>query len=287
MRTRIALVPLAALLALSGCSGSSDKETQQSLDTTPSPTAAAPTATTAGSAKPKAAATTAPPAASSAATTTTQAPVTTTSTAPLSTKAPGKPAAQKATTAGTYTYDSSGKVTIGATPQDASGTQTLTIGALKNGIQHSTLHSDDSGDTEQDIVVRDTGSYGASLKLTSPAFTKEFRPAAPVLLMPDPAAIGKSWSWSATSTDGATHVTATNKLVKAETLTIGGQKVETVVLQTHLVLSGDVKYDAQVTLNWAPAYRLPVKQRQVGSGMYSGIPFKSDVTGVMRSVKPA
>jgi hypothetical protein len=288
VRTRLVLAPVAALLALSACSGTSDKQTPQSLDATTSPSASDAAASTTGGASAKPTTTASTTATSQAtAATTTQAPASTTSTAPLSTKAPGKVAAQKATAAGSYTYDSTGKVTIGATPQDASGTQTLTIGALKGGIQHSTLHSDDSGDTEQDLVVRDTGTYGASLKLTSPAFTKEFRPAVPVLLMPDPASVGKSWSWKADSTDGATHVVATNKLVRVETLTIGGQKIATVVLQTHLVLSGDVKYDAQVTLNWAPAYRLPVKQRQVGSGMYSGIPFKSDVTGVMRSVKPA
>lgn len=287
MRTRLALAPFAALLALTACSGSSGKQSPQSLDTTSSPTTSTSSAPTTGGGSVKPRSTASTPAVATTRSTTPNAPATTTSTPPLSTKAPGKPAAQKATAVGSYTYDSTGKVTIGATPQDASGTQMLTIGALKGGIQHSTLHSDDSGDTEQDLVVRDTGTYGASLKLTSPAFTKEFRPAVPVLLMPDPASLGRSWSWAADSTDGATHVTATNKLVRAETLTIGGQKVATVVLQTHLVLSGDVKYDAQLTLNWAPEYRLPVKQRQVGSGMYSGIPFKSDVTGVMRSVKPA
>jgi hypothetical protein len=176
-------------------------------------------------------------------------------------------------------------VTFGATPQDAAGTQTLTISPLKGDVQHSALHSDDTGDTEQDIVVRDTGSYGASLKLTSPAFSKEFRPAAPLLLMPDPAVVGRAWSWSATSTDGATHVAATNKLLRNETLSIGGAKVATVVLQTHLVLSGDVRYDAQLTVWWAPAYRLPVKTHTVGNGSYSGIPFKTDVTAVMKSVR--
>jgi hypothetical protein len=290
VRTRLALAVPLALLAVSACSSSGDDGTQ-TLDSTPSPGASAVTTTA-----PASEATTAPPvtggqpSGAASAGTTTQAPAATTgSTAavpPLSTKAPGTTAPSKATRAGVYTYTSSGTVTVGATPQDASGTQTLTVGPLRNGIQHSTLHSDDTGDTEQDIVVRDAGSYGASLKITTPAFVKEFRPDPAVLVMPDPAVIGKAWSWSATSTDGATKAKADNKLVRKETLTIGGLQVETVVLQTHLVLSGDFSYDAQVTLNWAPAYRLPVKQRTVGTGMFGAFTVKSDVTAVMKSVQP-
>ncbi len=287
MRTPLALiVPLALVAACS--SGGGDK---QSLETTTTPTTAAtsagPTPTSPG--VPNTATTKAPGATATSAATTATTAGTTTSTAPvapLSTKAPGTTAPSKATAPGDYTYSSSGTVTIGTTPQDAKGTQTLTVSPLKNGIQHSTIHSDSTGDTEEDVVVRDTGSYAASLKLTSPAFTKEFRPAVPVLLMPDPAAVGKTWSWSVTSTDGATHASATNKLLRKETLAIGGKQVATVVLQTHLVLSGDVTYDAQLTTWWAPDYRLPVKTHTVGKGMYSGIPFKTDVTAVMSSVAP-
>lgn len=287
MRTPLALIVPLALVAACSSGGGGDRE---ALQTTPTPTQAVTSAApaTSTSAAPSSATTKAPvtggtaTGAATTGTTTSTAPV-----APLSTKAPGKEVPSKASPAGTYTLTSSGKVTFGTTPQNASGTQTLTISPLRNGIQHSTLHSDDTGDTEQDIVVRDTGDYLASLKLTSPAFTKEFRPNPPVLLVPDPAAVGKTWSWSGTSTDGATHVSASNKLVRKETLTIGGKKVPTVVLQTHLVLSGDVTYDAQLTTWWAPDYRLPVKTHTVGKGSYSGIPFTTDITAVMSSVTPA
>lgn len=286
MRTPLLLiVPLALLAACS--SGSS---APQSLDATAS---AGPTATAAAPTRPTGAPTSAGTASTGTQGGTGSTPAAAggtsaeTTAAPLSTRAPGRTAASKATAAGRYTYSSSGTVTVGATPQDASGTQTLTITPLRSGVQHSTLHSDASGDTEQDVVVRDTGSYGASLKLTSPAFTKEFRPATPVLLVPDPAAVGRRWSWSLTSTDGATHATATNELVRTESLTIGGARVATVVLQTHLVLSGDVSYDAQLTTWWAPDYRLPVKTHTVGKGRYGTIPFKTDVTAVMKSVRPS
>lgn len=285
MRTPLLLIVPLALAAACSSGGSADKQSLAATATPPTATASAaatsarPHITKAPVAKaPTARATTAAPAGGTAAT---AAPA-----APLSTKAPGAPAPAKATAPGQYAYRSSGTVTVGATPQSADGTQTLTVSALKDGVQHSTLHSDDSGDTEEDVVVRDTGSYAASLKLTSPAFTKEFRPATPVLLVPDPAAVGRTWSWALTSTDGKTRASATNSLVRTETLTIGGKKVPTVVLQTHLVLSGDVSYDAQLTTWWAPDYRLPVKTHTVGKGSYGGFPFQTDITAVMTSVTP-
>jgi hypothetical protein len=284
---RTPLLIVAPVVLLAACSSGSSRSGSPSVQATSAPTQTATTAATRAAVPRQSQA----PAGRLATTTapTGPAPTTgsTTGSAPVSTQAPGKPAASKATAPGTYTYDSRGKVTFGTTTQDASGTQTLTVGPLRNGVQRSTLHGDSSGDTRQDVLVRDAGSYLADLTLTSPAFTKDFRPAPAVLLMPDPAVVGRSWSWSAPSTDGKTHVASTNRLVRQETLTIGGTRVSTVVLQTHLVLSGDVSYDAQVTAWWAPGYRLPVKNHTVGKGSYSNVPFSTDIAGVMQSVKPA
>ena len=283
MRTPLLLIAPLALLAACSSGGSSPhalRGTSSAAPAVSSPSAPAAGSGGVPSTRPSSAATqgnaTSAPQATSAG-----------STAPLSTKAPGQPAASKATKPGHYTYTSSGKVTFGTQSQDSSGSQTLTVSPLRGDVQHSTLHSDDSGDTEQDVVVRDSGSYAASLKLTSPAFSKEFRPATPVLLMPDPAAVGRKWSWSMTSTDGKTHAAATNQLLRKETVTIGGTRVDTVVLQTHLVLSGDVNLDTQVTMWWAPAYRLPVKNHSTGKGSFSGVPFTTDVTAVLKSVQPS
>jgi hypothetical protein len=112
-----------------------------------------------------------------------------------------------------------------------------------------------------------------------------FSPAA--LLLPDPARVGATWSWTGTSTDGKTKVTTTNKVVRTETLTIGGTRVATVVLQTRLVLSGDLDYTADVTTWVAPSLRLPVKDHTVGKGTAFGVPFSFDVTDVMRSTTPS
>lgn len=204
--------------------------------------------------------------------------------------APGKAAVQRATAPGVYSSDSSGTIDVGALgKQDAKGTQTLTISPIKAGSQHSSLHGD-QGDTDQDLLVRDTGTYIADLTITSPAFgrqAKEFRPSPAVLLVPEPAKIGAAWSWGGVSTDGKTHVSTTNKIARSETVTIGGKAVPCVVVQTHLVLSGDVTYDAQVTTWYAPGYRLAVKDHTLGKGSYAGTMFTTDISTLLRSVTPA
>ncbi len=285
VRTRLAPIVVLLPLALAGCSSGSVTQDAVVKDT-PSPTASAATSTapTPTPGKTLVIDPTTGAIAATVAPTTRAAPV-----APVTTVAPGKPAATRATAPGRYTLTTSGTIsspTLGS--QDAAGTQTLTISALKAGMQHSALHGD-QGDTDQDLLVRDTGTYIGSLTITSPALsgTKEFRPSPAVLLVPDPAKVGASWSWGGTSTDGKTKVATTNKITRTETLTIGGVRVPCVVVVTHLVLSGDVSYDAQVTTWYAPTYRLAVKDHTVGKGTYSGIMFTTDITSVMGSVKPA
>lgn len=293
MRTRLALVPLLLLTACSS-SGGSGGGTDQALQASSTPSATASSSSSARpltTTQPTTAATAGAPGGSAATGTTGS-----TGTAPggavakpLVTTAPGKPAVSKATAPGTYTYDSTGTVTLGSpgTPQQVSSQPTFTVSPVSGGAQRSTRHSDDTGDTDETLLVRDAGSYLSALKLTSPAFTKEFRPTSAVLLVPDPAKVGASWSWSAVSTDGKTTVTQSTKVARTETLTIGGTKVVCAVLSTDLHLSGDVVYDDQLTTWWAPAYRLPVKDHSVGKGSYNGFPFSTDITSVMRSVKPA
>lgn len=286
MRTRLVPAALAALLCLAACSSGGAKKT--GLSSTPTPKAGVTSAPARGTSHTAAPRTSTAPATVTSPSAAATGSAASASLAPLTTKAPGKPAAQKATSPGTYTFDASGTVTFGnpGTAQDAAGTQTLTVSALVGSMQHSTMHGD-HGDTEEDVLVRDTGSYAASLKLTSPVFTKEFRPSPAVLLVPDPAKPGAAWSWSGTSTDGKTRVQASNKILRTETVTIGGKKVVCAVLLTRLVLSGDVTYTADVTTWWSPDYRLPVKDHTIGNGTYNGIPFKTDIAAVMRSVTPS
>jgi hypothetical protein len=286
MRRRT-LAPLLALplLLVTSCS-SSDPEPAALAEATgtANPTAATTPATSAASATaaPTAAPTTAAATSGATAATTTQAPVA----QPLTTQAPGKPAASKATPAGTYTYDTSGSVTYNGAPSDVDGSATFTVSALRDGVQTSTLHAD-SGDTEQTVLVRDAGSYLAALHLTTPAFDKEFRPSPAALLLPDPATVGATWSWSATSTDGKSTVKTQHKVVRTETLTLGGKAVQTVVLQSVIAISGDVTYTADVTTWVVPSLRLPVKDHTRGKGTFGAFQVTSDTTSVMRSTVPA
>jgi hypothetical protein len=283
MRRVAVLAPLALVLALTGCSSKSDHDAADLASpgaTASAPASAAPsTAATASSAAapsasaaPRASASQQPPAPGPQRTATT---------------APGRTAPSRATAAGTYTYDASGSQRTGAYSSRVSSTATLVVSAVRAGRQTSTLHNA-QGDTQQEILVRDAGSYLADLKIKAPGLPeKEFAFAKAVLLLPDPARVGASWSWGGRSTDGKTTVATTNKVVRTETLTIGGKAVRTVVLQTHLVLSGDIDYTSDLTTWVAPSLRLPVKDHAVGSGRAFGVAFSFDITDVMRSTVPA
>jgi len=283
MRRR-ALAPLLVLpLALATACSSSD-DTPQVVTQPASETSA----TTGPATRATGGATTAPtkgtplPTSQATAATSTRAPVA----QPLTTQAPGKAATSEATPAGTYTYDASGTVTYGTTRRDASGSATLVVTPVRNGYQTSTLQAD-SADTEQTVLVRDQGSYLASLHLTTPAFEKEFRPSPAGLLLPDPARVGTSWAWQATSTDGASTVKTSHRVVRTETITVGGKAVETVVLQSKIVISGDVSYTADVTTWVVPSLRLPVKDHTIGKGTFGALQVTSDTTSLMRSTVPA
>jgi len=279
MRRALALLALAALTA---CSSSDHEASVAPGATTPPPTAA-PSEHASTAANPTTNTSAAPGSSSTAGAG--GSPTTPAGGAPHASARAA--AASKATAPGNYTYDSTGSQTISGGKQAINDTSTLTVSEVIEGSQTSTLHNS-QGDTEQDLVVRSTGSFLATLTISSPGVNKEFRFSPPALLFPDPAKLGARWSWHSTSTDGSTTVNADNKLVRTETLTIGGQRVTTVVLQTHLVITGkDVHYTADAT-NWvAPAYRLPVKTHTVGSGSYGVLQFSFDVTDVLRSVHPA
>jgi hypothetical protein len=281
MRRPLAVLALAFLTA---CSSSSHPKDVAAPGTSSAPTSStAPSTTTTPGASPSTGGSGVP--AGSGGSGTSAAPATGGSNAPQATTSAS--AASKATAAGTYTYDSSGSQTISGAKQAVSSTATLTVSKLVDGSQTSKLHNS-QGDTDQALAVRENGSYLGGLTISSPTANVEFRFAPPVLLLPDPAKPGATWSWSGTSTDASTTVQATNKVLRTETVTIGGEPVATVVLQTHLVLTGkNLSYTADAT-NWvAPAYRLPVKTHTVGKGSYGAFPFSFDVTDVLRSVRPA
>ena len=190
-----------------------------------------------------------------------------------------------ATAAGQYAYATKGTVTVG-TPQPVDGETTLTVDPPAGGQQHSVLQGD-QGRTEQDVVLRQNGRFLANLSLTNPAFSKTFRPQPAVLLLPTPAEVGRSWSWKTISTDGKTTASTSSRILRKQVLTIGGERVDCVVVETTLALSGDVTYRGQTT-TWASSrYRLPVQDHTRGEGTISGVAFSTDITTTLRSTRPA
>ncbi len=201
----------------------------------------------------------------------------------------GKPVTsggQQATSPGTYTYDTSGTVTAGAS-RPVDGSTNLAVDKPSGATQHSVLGGGDQGSTEQTVVRTASGTMLANLKLNNQAFQKEFAPAKPVLLVPKPAKVGATWSWTMTSTDGKTTAALTAKVTKTETITVGGVKTATSVIESTLKLTGDVTYTAQDTINYDETHLIQVRDHTRGSGMVSGFAFKTDITSVLRSTKPS
>jgi hypothetical protein len=284
--TRTVLPSLAAVLLLAGCGGSSTP-TATTADSSPSTaaSAAAPAATATPAPGGSAAANTsgAAPAGTSTGSTTT---TTSTGGTTTGTATNNGGTASTFTAPGTYTYDTSGNVAAGASKRDASGTATLTVDPPAGGRQHSLLGTD-QGRTEQDVVVRTGGTFLVRLAITNPTFSKEFRFTQPGLLVPDPPTVGKTWSWTAKSTDGKTTAAVTARVSGRETLTIGGASTPTTVIESTLKLTGDITYTAHMQ-NWVDlADRLSVKDHTKGEGTFGGVAFTTDITNVIRSTQPS
>lgn len=286
---------LATLLALGGCGG--DPENPESFPvpsrsgvttsgaptTSPTPGSATPTASTGASPAtgggPTSAATGAAPGGATSA-----APRRTT--AAVAPPGAGKATARQATAPGDYVYDTSGTFSVGGAPQPVDGSATLTVDPAVDGTQHSVLDGE-QGRTEQDVLLREKGTYLARLQITNAGFDKSFELDPAEVLVPAPATVGAAWSWAATSTDGKTRATQNSTVVRSETITIGGTQVATQVIRTTLRLSGDISYTGEITTHYAESLRLPVKERTKGSGTVQGFAFSMDVTSTARSTRPA
>ena len=194
------------------------------------------------------------------------------------------PAGIKAAAPGSYTYKVTGTMTVG-TPQKVDTTSTLKIEPLQGTDQKST-QTGQQGGTETLLRYQPDGAYLVNLKLTGPV-NKEFKLEPPGLAFAQPATIGKTWSWSAKSTDGATTVKSDFKVLRTETIAIGGEQVPTVVLETKVVTDGDIKSTQTSTMWVSEAYRLIVRTDSKANGTYGAFAFSSDTSSVMQSTKPA
>lgn len=272
-----------AVATLVGCGGDGDdKDASRRATTTTSagtPTTTAPgdgVPTTTGSGGPAggAAATTTPTGKSSGVAT----PTTATRRPAATGGAAGapQPAAAVGTRPGRYRYASTGTFSAGPTgaPQQRSGESILTVDPPVGADQHS-LRQGDSRATEQVLRFQADGAYLVMLKLTEQGITKEFRPPTPVLALPSPAPVGRSWSWRMTSTDGQTTVQADFRVDRTESVQVGSEAVPAVVVQANLVTTGDVTSRGTQTLWVAEGRRLVVREQSVTDGTFGAFSFRS------------
>lgn len=190
---------------------------------------------------------------------------------------------------GTYTYARTGTShdsVRGA--RSLNGNTSLKVDPVNTATsdQHSAQSSPD-GSSDQTVRFLTEGAYFTDLKQSTGGFTKEFQPNPPVLALPAQATIGRTWSWTVTSTDGKTTLTANFKVERNETLTIGGQSTPTVVLTVTLKATGDVTLDSTAT-DWVSlAKGLIVRTDSTSSGAIGTITFSSQSSSIMQSTKPS
>jgi hypothetical protein len=154
-----------------------------------------------------------------------------TTTSSTASKGPTTVAASKFAAPGSYVYNRTGKRTVTGLPeQSLNGEGRLRVDPPNGNDQHSAVDYGDGG-TEQTVRPRAGGIDLVYLKVTQGGASWEFRPSPVVLFAPDPASVGSTWKWRITSTDGALTIDASFKVVRNETVTIGGEAVPTAVVE--------------------------------------------------------
>ncbi len=137
-------------------------------------------------------------------------------------------------------------------------------------------------------VLRYTPSEVLLVSLELPGIGR-FAPNPAVRYAPVPGAVGETWTWEITSTDGRSTLAQSSAITRTEQVVIAGETVDTVVGETTLTfnspgLSGTIQLHSWVS----PLYVIAVRTRQVANASYYGIPaFASDTTAELVSLSPA
>jgi outer membrane murein-binding lipoprotein Lpp len=286
MTTRRLAAALVAVLLLAGCSGDDAKPRAAASPTSQQAVTSSASAAPSGASSSASAGTTAEPTATAVpapGTTTTGLPSRTSPT-PVSSAPPGPQARRLSAAPGRYTLDATTSTGAGAEPEK--GEATLTVDPPTGDDQHSVLDLGEYGSTEQTVRFSASAVELVQLKVTS-GFTKEFRPVRPVLLLPQPPTVGRTWSWRMVSTDGATTASVEAKVTKTETIAVGGERVSCVVVHSTLRLTGDITATSVMDTWYADRYHVTVKQHAVTDGMLGTFRFHTDTTTMLRSTTPS
>ena len=137
--------------------------------------------------------------------------------------------------------------------------------------------------TETDLV---------SFELHASNVNKTFTPTSTATFLRYDAAPGTTWSWTANSSDGKTHVTANGAVTGYQTINVGGEDVPTIQIETDITISGDITGTAHLTTWVSPTHRLAVAERQQinakqAAGYGFTAKFVSDIGAVLTSLSPS
>jgi hypothetical protein len=195
---------------------------------------------------------------------------------------PAGATAAKPAAPGTYTYDNQPTGTNTFAPP---ATSPLTVDPPAGTVQHSTV-SAGSGKTETTLDYRPDGVHIVDVKLTSGNMTFDFVGNPPPLAAPTGAKPGQSVDFDLADNAHSTTIHIHVDFVRTETVTIGGQPVDTLVLHQVGTLSGQLT-GTQTQDIWASQkYSLFVKTHSVADVKYQVYRIQSDVTSTLEKVTP-
>src|SRR5438270_10188141 len=183
---------------------------------------------------------------------------------------PAGATAAKPATPGTYHYDTSGTNTVGTQSSAPPPVTPLVVDPPAGTRQHSTRDERDaSGNgsvTETTLDFQPQGVYLVEIKIATKAGalgsqTLDFVANPPALAAPTGVKPGQSVEFDLSGSGTNIHVHI--DFVRMETITIGGQAVDTMVIHQTATLSGNIN-GSQTSDSWvAPQYDLSVKDHTV------------------------
>jgi hypothetical protein len=192
----------------------------------------------------------------------------------------GGAAARIMPTPGTYTVNVSGSASVNGAPQSIPPQNSFQI------IQESETDQRQTGDFETLVRWAPEGASLVRFKIGQAG--KEFVPAQPLLYVPFDGTTTE-WSWSPiTSTDGKTTIEQSSRIVRNETVDVGGQPVSTFVVESVLTFKGDLVGSANLTSWVSPDYRLAVQTHTIIDATFNALlRLRSDTTSVLVSLTPS
>lgn len=191
---------------------------------------------------------------------------------------PAKPAIP-----GTYTYDNQGNSGFGAPP----ATSPLVVDPPQGTRQHSTNDEGSGGKSETTLDYQNDGVHLVEIKITNGSTTFDFVGNPPPLAAPTGVKPGQSVDFDLASNPPGTNIHVHIDFVRMETITIGGQPVNTMVIHQVGTLTGKLT-GTQTQDAWvSPQYDLFVKSHSVADVKYGAFNIHSDVTSTLEKLTPS